>query len=78
MVPFPIILKLNLEYLKVLFSDHYYFLFMSMINIKSNIRFFADDTMLFSVVKDSQISAIDLNHEALSQMYKAFVRSHLD
>ena len=33
------------------------------INIKSNIKFFADDTMLFSVVKDPVISADDLNHD---------------
>ena len=31
-------------------------------NIKSNIKFFADDTMLFSIVKDPDISAKDLNH----------------
>ena len=32
-------------------------------NIKSNIKFFADDTMLFSSVKDPDISALDLNHD---------------
>ena len=32
------------------------------INIKSNIKFFADDTMIFSIVKDPKISANDLNH----------------
>ena len=32
-------------------------------NIKSNINFFADDTMLFSVVNDPVISADDLNHD---------------
>ena len=32
-------------------------------NIKSNIKFFADDTMLFSLVKDPEISANDLNHD---------------
>ena len=32
-------------------------------NIKPNIKFFADDTMLFSVVKDPVISADDLNHD---------------
>ena len=32
-------------------------------NIKSNIKFFADDTMLFSIVKDPVISAVDLNHD---------------
>ena len=31
-------------------------------NIKSN-KFFADDTMLFSIVKDPTISASDLNHD---------------
>ena len=32
-------------------------------NIKSNIRFFANDTMLFSVVNDTVISADELNHD---------------
>ena len=32
-------------------------------NIKSNIKFFADDTILFSIVKDPLISANDLNHD---------------
>ena len=32
-------------------------------NIKSNIKFFADDTMLFSVVQDPYLSANDLNHD---------------
>ena len=32
-------------------------------NIRSNIKFFADDTMLFSIVKDPVISANDLNHD---------------
>ena len=32
-------------------------------NIKSNIKFFADDTMLFSIVKDPEISANELNHD---------------
>ena len=32
-------------------------------NIKSDIKFFADDTMLFSVVKDPVISADNLNHD---------------
>ena len=32
-------------------------------NIKSNIKFFADNTMLFSIVKDPTISASDLNHD---------------
>ena len=33
------------------------------INIKSNIKFFADDTILYSIVKDPNLSAIDLNHD---------------
>ena len=32
-------------------------------NIKSNVKFFADDTMLYSVIKDSQKSVSDLNHD---------------
>ena len=32
-------------------------------NIKSNIKFLADDTMLFSSVKDPDISALGLNHD---------------
>ena len=32
-------------------------------NIKSNVKFFADDTMLYSVVKDPIKSASDLNHD---------------
>ena len=32
-------------------------------NIKSNIKFFADDTMLFSIVKNPQISANELNRD---------------
>ena len=32
-------------------------------NINSNIKFFADDTMLFSIVKDPAVSATDLNHD---------------
>ena len=31
-------------------------------NIKSNIKFFADDALLFSVVNDTALSANDLNH----------------
>ena len=38
-------------------------------NIKSNIKFFADDTMLFSTVKDPVISANDLNHD-LNMIYQ--------
>ena len=32
-------------------------------NIKSNINYFADDTMLFSILKDPDISANRLNHD---------------
>ena len=32
-------------------------------NIKSNIKFFAGDTMLFSLVNNPVISATDLNHD---------------
>ena len=32
-------------------------------NIKSDINFFADDTMLFSIVRNPVISADDLNHD---------------
>ena len=32
-------------------------------NIKSNVNFFADDAMLFSIVKHHEISANDLNHD---------------
>ena len=31
--------------------------------IKSNVKFFADDTMLYSIVKDPLLSAADLNHD---------------
>ena len=33
------------------------------INIKSKVKFFADDTMIFSIVQDPLISAFDLNHD---------------
>ena len=32
-------------------------------DIKSNVKFFADDTMLYSIVKDPTQSASDLNHD---------------
>ena len=32
-------------------------------NIKSKIKFFADDTMIFSVVQDSALTASELNHD---------------
>ena len=35
-------------------------------NIKSQIRFFADDTMLFSVVKDRTITANYLNQDLVT------------
>ena len=38
-------------------------------NIKSNIKFFADDTMLFSLVEDPVTSAYDLNHD-LDMIYQ--------
>ena len=38
-------------------------------NIKSNVKFFADDTMLFSLVKDPVTSANDLNHH-LDMIYE--------
>ena len=34
-------------------------------DIKSNVKFFADDTMLFSIVKDPIISANELNHDLI-------------
>ena len=38
-------------------------------NINSNINFFADDTMLFSIIKDPTLSAANLNHD-LDLIYK--------
>ena len=32
-------------------------------NIKPNVKFFADDTMLYSVVNDPECTAADLNHD---------------
>ena len=32
-------------------------------NIKSKVKFFADDTMLYSVVNDPDLTAADLNHD---------------
>ena len=32
-------------------------------NIKSDVNFFADDTILFSIVKNPELSATDLNHD---------------
>ena len=39
-------------------------------NIKSNIHFIADDTMVFSIIKDPVISAGDLNHD-LNIIYRS-------
>ena len=33
------------------------------VNIKSKIKFFADDTMIFSVVHDPALTASELNHD---------------
>ena len=55
-------LQLDLAYRNDLFMVLYYSS-ISMINIKSNIKFFADDTMLFSTVRYPLISASDLNHD---------------
>ena len=33
------------------------------VNIKSKVKFFADDTMIFSVVQDPFITASDFNHD---------------
>ena len=65
MVPIPNILVSNQVCLKGLFLVLYCFLFISMIlNKISNLtKIFADDTMLFSVVKDPKISANELNHD---------------
>ena len=38
-------------------------------NIKSNVKFFPDDTMLFSLIKDPVTSANDLNHD-LDMIYQ--------
>ena len=34
-------------------------------NIKSNVKLFADDTMLFSIVKHPEITANDLNYTSV-------------
>ena len=33
------------------------------VNMKSNVKFFGDDTMLFSLVEDPKVSADELNHD---------------
>ena len=55
----------NLESLKVQFLGHFYSLYINDLEkeIKSNIKFFADDTMLFSIVKNPILTAEDLNHD---------------
>ena len=66
MVLIPIIQILNQACFKALFLALYYFLLTSMIlerNIKYNIKLFADDSMLFSIVKNPEMSANDLNHD---------------
>ena len=42
------------------------------INIKSQVKFFADDTMLFSIVKDPVVSALELNNDLLTVSNWAF------
>ena len=57
---------LNQWCLKALFLVLSYFLFTSIIwkkNIKSNIKLFADNTMLFSIVKNPEMSANDLKND---------------
>ena len=43
---------------KDLFLDHYY-----QKGIESKIKFFADDTSLFSILTDPTLSAVELNHD---------------
>ena len=65
-VPTLIFLQLNLEYLKARFLAPLLFLiYINDLerNIKSNIRSFADDTMLLSMVNDSVITADYLNRD---------------
>ena len=61
----PTILVLNQVCLKALFLVLYFLVYINDLerNIKSNVKFFADDTMLFSIVKNPEISANDLNHD---------------
>ena len=56
---------LNQECLKGLCSVRFSFLSVLMIckKTKSNVKFFAEGTMHFSVIKDPQLSASDLNHD---------------
>ena len=51
---------------KALFLAHYHSLiYINDIerNIKSNVKYFVDDTMLFSIVNDPVLSATELNHD---------------
>ena len=65
MVHVLIILQLSSVYLKAQFLVLYFLICIIDLekNIKSNIKLFADDTMLFSTVKVPIISANDLNHD---------------
>ena len=45
------------------------------INIRSNIKFFADDTMLLSIVNDHVISANNLNHTTMGSSMENGVQS---
>ena len=66
MVRIPIILVLNQVCPKALFLGPLLFLvYINDLerNIKSNVKFFVDDTMRFSIVKHHEISANDLNHD---------------
>ena len=38
--------------------------------IKSNVKSFADGTMIFSIIKDPKISAIELNHDDLEVIHQ--------
>ena len=65
MVLVQIILVSNQVCLKALFLAPYFLVYINDLerNIKSNVKFFADDTMLFSIVKYPKISANDLNQD---------------
>ena len=65
MVLILIIQVLNQECPKVLFLVLLFLIYIDDLerNIKSNIKLFADDTMLFSIVKNPEMSANDLNHD---------------
>ena len=42
------------------------------VNVKSKIKFFADDTMLFTVVRNPSISVFELNHDLGISMENIF------